>query len=512
MRHSTTITGLVMIALAGLVAAVPAVAQDPLGVKTTGGGPTPVVESLLGTAILVSSCPLPTGSSVGLTWDGSHLWVSDFSTRRAYRLDPTTCSIVSSFALPGSFPTGLAWDGTSLWNSDSGSDRYYQINPSNGSVVSSFASPGIWPSGLTHHAGNLWGADINCTMPVCPDQIDEVSGLGVVLDTFFPPGPLPAGLASDGVNIWHSDNSLDTIYKVNPVNFSVLDQFPAPGNLTNDLAWDGRYLWAIEAAADRLYKFDVGVPLLPRSQGFWTHQCSDNGFQQVSAAELDALFADIESQSAAFPECAALGCGRFEKSGPKNDILPKALTHLQVAWLNVVSDRLISGTAIDLAGLTGAATVGEALDEVEAAVCDRSSSRADLALAKDIAEALSNSTVDFDLGNTASIVPVQAGERGTVTVGVINMSSIPRSYDLTVTGPWQVQISDTRINALAPGGIALVTVSSDAPLSAAPGSTAAVRIFAQDSDNQLVLKRDLTLTFRVPGSGGGGSKRMLPPD
>jgi len=512
MRYSLPFARFAVLLLIGMVAVLPAAAQDPRGVNSTGGGPTPVVEGLLGTAILVSSCPSPVSQGVGLTWDGSHLWVSDFSTRRAYRLDPADCSIVSSIALPGPFPTGLAWDGTSLWNSDSGSDTYYQINPSNGSVISSFASPGIWPSGLTHHAGNLWGADINCTNPVCPDRVDEVSGLGVLLNTFAPPGPFPSGLASDGVNIWHSDNVLDTIYKVNPVDFSVLDQFPAPGNLTNDLAWDGRFLWMIENAADMIYQFDVGVPLLPRSQGFWMHQCSGDGFQQVSTAELDALFADIEAQSAVFPECGAAGCGLFGKIGPKNAMLPKALTHLQVAWLNLVSDRLNPDAAIDFAGLTGAATVGEALDEVEAAVCDPESSRRELEQAQDIAEALSNTTVDFDLGNTASIVPVRAGERGTVSVAVINMSLIPRSYDLTVTGPWPVQISETRINALAPGGIAPITVSSDAPLSAAPGSTADVRIFAQDSDNQMVLKRDLMLTFRVPGSGGGGAKRMLPPE
>ena len=512
MRNSTQVMRIGLLVLAGLVAATPAAAQDPLGINSTGGGPTPIVEGLLGTAILVSSCPAPVSQGVGLAWDGSHLWLSDISTRRAYRLDATSCSVVSSIPLPGTLPTGLAWDGTYLWSSDANTDRYYQLNPSNGAVISSFASPGIFPTGLTHHAGNLWGADINCTNVVCPDRVDKVSTLGMLLNTFAPPGPFPAGLASDGVNLWHSDNALDLIYKVNPLNFSVLDQFPAPGNTTNDLAWDGRYLWMIENAADRLYRFDVGVPLLPRGQGFWKHQCSDNGFHQVSTAELNALFAGVQAQSAVFPECAAVGCGRFENTGSKKEMLPKALTHLQVAWLNVVSGRLSRLTAIDLAGLTSAATVGAALDEVEAAVCDRSSSRAELARAKDIAEALSNMIVDFDLGNTASIVQVQAGERGTVTVGVINMSTIPRSYDLTVTGPWPVQISDTRINALAPGGVALITVSSEAPLSAAPGSTAYVRVYAQDSDNQVGLKRDVTLTFRVPGSGGGGSKRMLPPD
>ncbi|HET6277541.1 MAG TPA: hypothetical protein VFG08_02040, partial [Candidatus Polarisedimenticolia bacterium] len=64
MRNSTQVMRIGLLVLAGLVAATPAAAQDPLGINSTGGGPTPIVEGLLGTAILVSSCPAPVSQGV----------------------------------------------------------------------------------------------------------------------------------------------------------------------------------------------------------------------------------------------------------------------------------------------------------------------------------------------------------------------------------------------------------------------------------------------------------------
>ena len=494
----------------GLLAIAPAGAEDLLGISGGASGPTPIVEGLLGTAVIVSSCPSPASIPVGLTWDGSHLWVAEFGTRRAFRLDPSDCSVVSSFTLPGTFPAGLAFDGTYLWHADSNSDTYYQIDPSDGSVVDSFASPGVFPTGLTFHGGSLWGADVGCLSSACADNVYESSSLGVLLNTYAPPAAFPTGLTSDGVNLWHSDNNSDLIYKINPAGFTVLDSFPAPGSFSNDLAWDGRFLWVAERQNERLFKIDVGVPLLPRSQGFWKHQCSDNGFHHYSDAELAGLLSEVELQSGAFSECAEATCELLSTTGSKKDMRLKALIQLLATWLNVVSDRQPLDTAIDLGPLTDAGTVGEAIAEVEDAVCDPEANRGELGTAKDIAEALIFLGHDFDLVSPAYIVSVPSGTTGEVTLGLINMGSTPVSYDLRAAGPWPVALSPQQVTGLRPGGVALITVTSESPMSSSAGDLSVVQVTAQDSTAN--LQRDLTLTFRVPGSGGGGSKRMLPPD
>jgi hypothetical protein len=256
----------------------------------------------------------------------------------------------------------------------------------------------------------------------------------------------------------------------------------------------------------------TAVPPEPRSAGFWKHQCSDLGFHQVSTVNLDALFADVEAESTVFTECTAIGCGIFESDGPQNEMRPKAVRQLQALWLNVVSDRLPLGTPIDLPALTGAMTVGEAIDEVERAICDPHSSRSDLELAKEIAEALNIGGEDMELAGESTSLTLTPGQQKWVTLALINMGTYPRSYDVSASGPWNVHLSRTGVNGLAPGSIALFTLSAIAPAFSPLGSTAEIQVVAEDRHSDTSLQRELSLTFTVVGTGGGGSKRMLPPD
>jgi len=212
-------------------------------------------------ATLVTSCDSPVKGNDGLTWDGEYLWIADYDTRRAYRIDPSTCKSVSDIPLPGTYPNGLGWDGTSLWFADSGDDKIYKIDPKDGNILSSFASPGVCPSGLTYNGSHLWNNDTNCKSIECtPDKTYKLTTGGSITLEFSAIADYPTGLAWDGTNLWLSDNSTNTIYKVNPADLSVLDSFPAPGAYPNDLAWDGRYLWVIDNGTDKIYKYDVGTP------------------------------------------------------------------------------------------------------------------------------------------------------------------------------------------------------------------------------------------------------------
>jgi hypothetical protein len=224
-----------------------------------GEGPLEAVKSAISTtsASLVSSCPSPVGGNDGLTWDGTYLWISDFETNRAYKVDPSTCLSVANIPLPGTYPYGLAWDGSNLWFVDKSGATIYKLNPANGSVITSFASPGSEPSGLAWDGSNLWN---NNRVPL---NIFKLSTTGTLLKTLPATGTIPSGLAYDGVNLWQSDNDTDMVYKLNPANGDVLGSFSAPGTYPNALAWDGRYLWVVDNGTDLLYKYDVGVPDSP---------------------------------------------------------------------------------------------------------------------------------------------------------------------------------------------------------------------------------------------------------
>ena len=214
-------------------------------------------------AVLVDSYPSPCQGNTGLTFDGSCLWIDDWATKMAYRVDTATMSVVAQIPVPGTYPDGLAWDGYYLWYSDADGQTIYKLNPKSGAVVDSFVSPGTFPTGLAFDGSNLWNSDpATAFSSGTPDQLHHVTTAGGVLSTSPAKGAFPTGMAYDGVNLWHSDNVEQMIYKLDPTTLTVLDSFSSPGQYPNDLAWDGRYLWVVDNGTDYLYKYDVGVPVV----------------------------------------------------------------------------------------------------------------------------------------------------------------------------------------------------------------------------------------------------------
>jgi len=239
----------------------------------------------------------------------------------------------------------------------------------------------------------------------------------------------------------------------------------------------------------------------PRGAGFWAHQCSDKGYLQVSASELQALFAMISDASSAFPECAPISCDFLQPQNPKNDMRARAQQGLLDVWLNVTSGRLTRGRPIDLAGLTTATTVGEALSQLETIVCDPTATRSDLGNAKDIAEALNGSADDLELATTESSLSLMPGATRTITLGLINMSETSRNYSLTVSSPWPVRLSASRVNALGSGQEAQITATVTAPLNTEIRQ-GQFRISATDLATAGTLSRNVAISMRVVSGSG----------
>jgi hypothetical protein len=248
----------------------------------------------------------------------------------------------------------------------------------------------------------------------------------------------------------------------------------------------------------------------PRSAGFWSHQCGDQPYKQVSAEQLQALFTKVADSSSIFPECAPISCEALDPMIPKNDLRLRAKLGLLDLWLNLASGRQTRGRPISLPGLTSATTVTEALSELEMTVCQHLVTRAELANAVNIADALNNGVDDMELATTQSVVNVRPGTTTTITLGLINMSSGNRTYSLAASGPWPAGLSTTRVNALDAGEVAQVTATIRAPEDLR-NLSAPIRFVATDLVSPGNLTRDLTIIFHLDASGPASGQPVVKP-
>ena len=253
-------------------------------------------------------------------------------------------------------------------------------------------------------------------------------------------------------------------------------------------------------------------PVDPRGMGFWKHQCSSNGFKQISSEELDQLFSDVALDSPVFPECVSLGCESFADRQPQNQMRPKAEKESLALWLNLVSDRLTLETLGILPGANEPIVLEDALEEIESTLCDPHSTRSQLGRIKDLAETFNRRGEDMELQSETSSLQVERAEQVSVEIALINSGSYPSDYEVSVTSPWAVQLSKKTISSLAPGQAAILTAVISVPESVPPGERRSVLIRAYDVLGDSHLEREIELTLLVQGPESNSPRMMLPPD
>jgi hypothetical protein len=203
------------------------------------------------TCPVISSFPSPGGNNPdGLTWDGTHLWLSGPGTDQIYKLT-TAGAVVTSFPAPGLSPKGIAWDGTNLWVASDTDDRVYQITTT-GSVISSFPLTTSDPFGMTWDGTHLWVVD-DVTL-----RIYKFTTTGTLVSSFVTPGTTPRGLTWDGTNLWHTDTSTDVIYQLTTIG-NVLDSCPTPNSAPRGLTLDGANFWLGDSGSGLVYQLG-GLP------------------------------------------------------------------------------------------------------------------------------------------------------------------------------------------------------------------------------------------------------------
>ena len=219
------------------------------------------VTLLAYTGQIVQSFAAPGRYPAGLTWDGQHLWVSDFHTDKIYELN-TQGKVLRTLSSPAYYPIGLAFDGKYLWNADSKGlipqgDEYhrgkiFKIDPKTGDVLKTLDAPTPSPSGLTWDGHYLWCVDNLHHKLIQFDPED-----GTTIKEFRSPAASPTGLTFDGKYLWVADRRTNQIYRVDPSDGMVILITDAPGPYARDLCWDGKNLWNVDFETQKIYRLKV---------------------------------------------------------------------------------------------------------------------------------------------------------------------------------------------------------------------------------------------------------------
>jgi len=221
---------------------------------------------------MLHSIPVP-GTGWDIAYDGSELWctVPGPSGATRYELDPVTGAIVSSFGVGMHNHLGLTYDGSVWWNTDyeylfgnsspgSPYDRfpdYLERRDASGTRLSEVLAP-YNPDAIIHglawDGSALWLVDSKHLEIL---QVDPVT-IGV-LSSFPSASASPDGIAYDGSYLWVADNGDDLLYKYT-TDGTLVAAMTSPATDPYGVTWDGSALWVLDRGTDRIYRLREVVP------------------------------------------------------------------------------------------------------------------------------------------------------------------------------------------------------------------------------------------------------------
>jgi hypothetical protein len=207
-----------------------------------------ILDSRHGHAL--ETLPVHTTAPWVLGTDGTHLWSSDWNTKRIYKIDPATGDTLLSHGPPNGWPNGIAYDGASFWVSDYRDGMMmFEMDPLTWTEISTFpiqysSFPGglAWDGGCLYHGSQIGDAD-----PRSADgRIHKYATDGTEIAAFDSPRGLtqPCGLAYDGEHLWVSILDRDTLYVVDPEDGTVLRAVPTPFQ-NHGIAVLDDHVWAV---------------------------------------------------------------------------------------------------------------------------------------------------------------------------------------------------------------------------------------------------------------------------
>ncbi len=188
----------------------------------------------------------------GAAFDGTYLWVGNFSDNNLSKIDVRTNAVVAT--VPVSYgPRFLAFDGRYLWVTlDSSIGSVEKVDVISNQVVATttvetyptaitFDGSYVWVA--TFSSGNLNKVDIRTNAVVAMVAIGDGHDYGSI---FF-----------DGSAIWVAmdDGTANVVKKVDPKANAVVATIPVGPN-PNGLAYDGEYVWVANNGSNYVSKID----------------------------------------------------------------------------------------------------------------------------------------------------------------------------------------------------------------------------------------------------------------
>ena len=172
----------------------------------------------------------------------------------------------------------------------------------------------------------------------------------------------------------------------------------------SDDSWFGKVLGIVVgsslSASDKvLGPAPTLVPTKPRTPGYWKHQFGGKGKKKESPEQLTGYLTDIKSRSGVFAGLA--GDVDADRDAVLLILTPvdssvmrdKAKRQLLAMWLNIASGKIDWYLPVDFDPAvfnTTATSVGEAIEQTEAAILSSSATDAELENVKDMIDMLNN--------------------------------------------------------------------------------------------------------------------------
>lgn len=171
------------------------------------------------------------GVPEGVLFDGSYLWVVDYSDNTVIKLQPDDGTIVGTFPTMETEPRYLAFDGENIWVTHSGEyARVSKLRASDGAFLGSFYG-GAYPAGLVYVAGKIWVAAGYGGVILRASDGAQIGGFG---GSF--------GVTFDGENVWATDPVLDIVQKYRASDAALLGTFDV-GATPGGVAFDRGNIW-----------------------------------------------------------------------------------------------------------------------------------------------------------------------------------------------------------------------------------------------------------------------------
>ena len=194
------------------------------------------------------------GLTWSVTWDGECIWTATL-WGDVYKLNTETGKIKTHWNFPGPQAWGMTYDGNHLWVNDFSEKKVYEMDTA-GNVISSFEIPDKEGGAK----GITWDGEYLYLMGWTTPAIYKIDKLGNLIEKIgIKGGWAGGGLTWDGSYFWAPGGK--GICKIDSTG-QIVGGIYAASEGTWDLAWDGNYLWATQRTNEnwqdpKIYKIEI---------------------------------------------------------------------------------------------------------------------------------------------------------------------------------------------------------------------------------------------------------------